>query len=173
MVFYIFDMSFFSRKWARDFLFQWWCQQVLGGDENSPLMQPSLRGQKNSWTWCYVIRTQHHQPTMPGTEKIWTESQRVNAIIRLIVRFQPQAGSANGAVIFQWGVTNTDGGGDSRVTNGCLGVNFRSKCQPRYHKGYVQGMVQANVGHKVTPITLPYGYFLVLVYVQSRGLWIS
>jgi hypothetical protein len=45
-----------------------WHRKVLGGGANSPLMQPSSRRQNSRQTWCYVIRTQHHQPTMPGTE---------------------------------------------------------------------------------------------------------
>jgi hypothetical protein len=47
--------------------------KVLGGGTNSPPMQPSLRRQNSPHTWCYVIRTQHHQPTTPGTETIQTE----------------------------------------------------------------------------------------------------
>ncbi len=46
------------------------CQKVLGGGANSPPMQPSLRGQNSHRTWCYVFRTQHHQPTTPGAETI-------------------------------------------------------------------------------------------------------
>jgi hypothetical protein len=42
-------------------------QKVLGGGANSP---PSLRRQNGRQTWCYVVRTQHHQPTMPGAETI-------------------------------------------------------------------------------------------------------
>ena len=49
-------------------------QKVLGGGENSPLMLPSLRGQNSHQTWCFVVRTQHHQPTTLGTETIQTES---------------------------------------------------------------------------------------------------
>jgi hypothetical protein len=49
------------------------CQKVLRGGANSPPMQPSLRCQNSHQTWCYVIRTQHHQPTMPGAETIRTE----------------------------------------------------------------------------------------------------
>ncbi len=49
------------------------CQKVLGGGANSPLMQPSSRHQNSHQTWCYAVRTQHHQPTMPGTETIQTE----------------------------------------------------------------------------------------------------
>jgi hypothetical protein len=48
-------------------------QKVLRGGANSPMMQPSLRGQNSHRTWCYVIRTQQHQPTMPGAETIQTE----------------------------------------------------------------------------------------------------
>ncbi len=48
-------------------------QKLLRGGANSPPMQPSLRHQNSCQTWCYVIRTQHHQPTMPGTETIQTE----------------------------------------------------------------------------------------------------
>ena len=51
----------------------WWHQKVLGGGANSPLMQPSPRRQNSRQTWCYVIRTQHHQPTMPGAETIQTK----------------------------------------------------------------------------------------------------
>ena len=50
-----------------------WCQKVLGGGENSPPMQPSSCHQISHQTWCYVVRTQHHQPTMPGAETIRTE----------------------------------------------------------------------------------------------------
>jgi hypothetical protein len=50
-----------------------WRQKVLGGDANSPPMQPSSHRQNSHQTWCYVIRTQHHQPTTPGTETIRTE----------------------------------------------------------------------------------------------------
>ncbi len=49
-------------------------QKVLGGVKNSHLMQPLLHWQNPCWTWCYVIRTEHHQPTPPGTETIWIES---------------------------------------------------------------------------------------------------
>jgi hypothetical protein len=49
------------------------CQKVLRGGANSPLMQPSLCCQNSRQTWCYVVRTQHHQPTTPGTETIRTE----------------------------------------------------------------------------------------------------
>ena len=45
-------------------------QKVLGGGANSPPMQPSLHRQNSHQTWCYVVRTQHHQPTMPGAETI-------------------------------------------------------------------------------------------------------
>jgi hypothetical protein len=48
-------------------------QKVLRGGANSPPMQPSLRGQNSHRTWCYIFRTQHHQPTMPGAETIQTE----------------------------------------------------------------------------------------------------
>jgi hypothetical protein len=48
-------------------------QKVLGGGANSPPMRPSLRCQSSRRTWCYVIRTQHHQPTTPGAETIQTE----------------------------------------------------------------------------------------------------
>jgi hypothetical protein len=48
-------------------------QKVLGGGANSPLMQPSLHCQNSRQTWCYVVRTQHHQPTTPGAETIRTE----------------------------------------------------------------------------------------------------
>jgi hypothetical protein len=48
-------------------------QKVLRGGANSPPMQPSLRRQNSRQTWCYVVRTQHHQPTMPGAETIQTE----------------------------------------------------------------------------------------------------
>jgi hypothetical protein len=50
-----------------------WRQKVLRGGVKSPPMQPSLRRQNSHQTWCYVVRTQHHQPTMPGTETIRTE----------------------------------------------------------------------------------------------------
>jgi hypothetical protein len=49
------------------------CQTVLGGGANSPPMQPSLHRQNSRQTWCYVVRTHHHQPTTPGTETIRTE----------------------------------------------------------------------------------------------------
>ncbi len=49
------------------------CQKVLRGGANSPPMQPSLCRQNSRQTWCYVIRTQHHQPTTPGAETIQTE----------------------------------------------------------------------------------------------------
>ena len=49
------------------------CQKVLQGGANSPPMQPSLRRQNSGQTWCYVVRTQHHQPTMPSTETIGAE----------------------------------------------------------------------------------------------------
>jgi hypothetical protein len=45
-------------------------QKVLGGGANSPPMQPSSHRQNSRQTWCYVVRTQHHQPTTPGTEII-------------------------------------------------------------------------------------------------------
>ncbi len=48
-------------------------QKVLGESANSPPMQPSLRRQNSRQTWCYVVRTQHHQPTTPGAETIRTE----------------------------------------------------------------------------------------------------
>jgi hypothetical protein len=48
-------------------------RKVLGGGANSPPMQPSLRRQNSRQTWCYVVRTQHHQPTTPGAETIQTE----------------------------------------------------------------------------------------------------
>ncbi len=48
----------------------WQRQKVLGGGANSPPMQPSSRRQNSRQTWCYVVRTQHHQPTMPGAESI-------------------------------------------------------------------------------------------------------
>jgi hypothetical protein len=48
-------------------------QKVLGGGANSPPMQPSSCRQNSRQTWCYVVRTQHHQPTMPGAETIRTE----------------------------------------------------------------------------------------------------
>jgi hypothetical protein len=46
----------------------WWCRKVIGAGANSFLMQPSLRHQNSQQTWCYVVRTQHHQPTTAGTE---------------------------------------------------------------------------------------------------------
>ncbi len=49
------------------------CRKALRGGANSPPMQPSLRRQNSHQTWCYVVRTQHHQPTMPGTKNIQTE----------------------------------------------------------------------------------------------------
>ncbi len=48
-------------------------RKVLGGGANSPPIQPSLRRQNSRQTWCYVLKTQHHQPTKPGTETIRTE----------------------------------------------------------------------------------------------------
>jgi hypothetical protein len=48
-------------------------QKVLGGGANSPPMQPSLRRQNSRRTWCYVVRTQHHQPTTPAAETIRKE----------------------------------------------------------------------------------------------------
>jgi hypothetical protein len=48
-------------------------QKVLGGGANSPQMQPSLHRQNSHPTWCYVVGTQHHQPTTPGAETIQTE----------------------------------------------------------------------------------------------------
>jgi hypothetical protein len=48
-------------------------RKVLGGGANSPPMQPSSRRQNSRQTWCYVIRTQYHQPTTPGAETIRTE----------------------------------------------------------------------------------------------------
>ncbi len=48
-------------------------QKVLRGVANSPPMQPSLRRQNSLQTRCYVVRTQHHQPTTPGAETIQTE----------------------------------------------------------------------------------------------------
>ncbi len=49
------------------------CRKVLGGNTNSPPMQPLLCRQNSRWTWCYVVRTQHHQPTTPGAETIQSE----------------------------------------------------------------------------------------------------
>ena len=49
------------------------CQKVLGGGANSLLTQPSLHWQNSLWTWCHVIRTQHHQPTTFRAETIWTK----------------------------------------------------------------------------------------------------
>ena len=56
---------------------------------------------------------------------------------KLIVLFQfrGRVGPADGAVIFQWGVSKTDGGGDGRVTCGRLaglGSILDPKRQPRY-----------------------------------------
>jgi hypothetical protein len=51
-------------------------QKVLGEGANSLLMQPSSRRQNSHQKWCYVVRTQHHQPTTPGTETIRTEGPR-------------------------------------------------------------------------------------------------
>ncbi len=48
-------------------------RKVLGGGANSPPMQPSSRRQNSHQTWCYVVRTQHHQPTLPGAETMQTE----------------------------------------------------------------------------------------------------
>ncbi len=48
-------------------------QKVLGGGANSPPMQPSSHCQNSCQTLCYVVRTQHHQPTTPGAETIRTE----------------------------------------------------------------------------------------------------
>jgi hypothetical protein len=47
---------------------------IASKGENSPTEQPSLHQQSCRWTWCFVIRTQHHQPTPPGAETIKTES---------------------------------------------------------------------------------------------------
>jgi hypothetical protein len=46
-------------------------QKVIRGGENSP-HQSNLFGTNR--TWCYVVMTQHHQPTTPGAETIQTES---------------------------------------------------------------------------------------------------
>ncbi len=46
-------------------------QKVLGGGENSPPKSNLLGADR---TWCYVVMTQSHQPTTPGTETIPTES---------------------------------------------------------------------------------------------------
>jgi hypothetical protein len=46
-------------------------RKVLGGGENSP-PQSNLLGADR--TWCYVVMTQSHQPTLPGAETIPTES---------------------------------------------------------------------------------------------------
>jgi hypothetical protein len=56
---------------CRQCFLPWWRQKVLGGDENSP-HQSNLLGA--NWTWCYVVMTQHHQPTTPGAETIQTKS---------------------------------------------------------------------------------------------------
>ncbi len=44
-------------------------RKVLGGGANSPPQQPSLHHQNSCQIWCYVVRIQHHQPTMPGAAK--------------------------------------------------------------------------------------------------------
>jgi hypothetical protein len=44
---------------------------VLEGGENSPPQSKLLGADR---TWCYVVKTQSHQPTTPGTETIPTES---------------------------------------------------------------------------------------------------
>jgi hypothetical protein len=49
------------------------CRKVLGGGANSPPMQPSLCRQSSRQTWCYVVKTQHHQPTTLGAETLQTE----------------------------------------------------------------------------------------------------
>jgi hypothetical protein len=52
----------------------WRRRKALGGGaNNSPPVQPSLRRQNSRQTWCYVVRTQHHQPTTHGAETIQTE----------------------------------------------------------------------------------------------------
>jgi hypothetical protein len=53
-----------------DVILPWRRRKVLGGGANSPPMQPSLHCQNSRQTWCYVVRTQHHQPTTPGAETI-------------------------------------------------------------------------------------------------------
>jgi hypothetical protein len=48
-----------------------WRRKVLGEGENSPSQSNRLGADQ---TWCYVVMTQSHQPTTPGTETIPTES---------------------------------------------------------------------------------------------------
>ncbi len=58
-----------------------WRRKVLGGGENGP-HQSNLLGA--NWTWCYVIMTQHHQPTTPGAETIQIESsnhEQINGMV--------------------------------------------------------------------------------------------
>jgi hypothetical protein len=56
-------------------------QKVLEGGENSP-HQFNLLGADR--TWCYVVMTQHHQPTTPGDKTIRTDSsnhEQINGMV--------------------------------------------------------------------------------------------
>jgi hypothetical protein len=65
-------------------------RKVLGGDANSPSMQPSLRRQNSRQTWCYVVRTQHHQPTTPGAETIRIEGPHHELGSRIVIALTRQ-----------------------------------------------------------------------------------
>jgi hypothetical protein len=58
------------------------CQKVLGVGANSPSMQPSLHRQNSRQTWCYVVRTQHHQLPCPALKPY---EQRVHTMNEVII----------------------------------------------------------------------------------------
>ncbi len=125
-----------------DVILPQWHWKVLRGGANSPPMQPSLHRQNSHQTWCYVVRTQHHQPTMPGTETIQTEGPHHewgNCIIIALAQWNwwwYEFFLVDGKNC-SWQLYE---GHDGRMAD--LESNFRSKHQPRYHwKALIKGFL--------------------------------
>ena len=77
------------------------------------------RRQNHLRTWCHVVRTQHHQPTTPGSETIRTEGPYHGPIND---PFSAGQGQLMKILIYFWWAAKTIAGSYMRVTMGKLMV---------------------------------------------------
>ncbi len=70
---------------------RWYTQTILfchGSAERCleevKIAPPQFNLLSADWTWCYVVMTQRHQPTLPSTETIWTESSSDEQITGMV-----------------------------------------------------------------------------------------
>ncbi len=105
----------------------------LRGGANSPPMQPSLHRQNSHQTWCYAVRTQHHQPITPSAETIQTEGRHHEWGNRIVIA---SARETDDDINFFGGLQKTVAGSYMRVTMGDLMV-WALKLDPDLHQNTI------------------------------------